>query len=410
MPIKLSPFAPKDVKKFFKLDGIKVSIAHCGLKKNKKEDLVLIKFDQPSLIYGAFTLSKTPGEPIIWNKSIIDYEKVSAILINSGNANVFNGEAGRNSLRKIVKRLSDDLCVSQNEIYIASTGVIGELLDHNKIIRKIPYLIKNLKNDHSTWFGAANAIRTTDTYAKTHSEKSKSNRQIVINGLAKGSGMISPNMATMLGFIFTNAQFSGLAYKKKFFELINKTFNCISVDGDTSTSDMVLLISVKNEDKHLKIDNSKKQKDFFKILETLMMKLSQYIVKDGEGASKFIMISVKGAKDDLEAKKIAMSIGNSPLFKTAMAGSDSNWGRIIMAIGKTYAKIEPQRISLRFGNFLILKNGKSFFKKNFSSINRYLKKSEIEINVELGIAEGSAKIWTCDFTKEYISINSDYRS
>jgi len=140
------------------------------------------------------------------------------------------------------------------------------------------------------------------------------------------------------------------------------------------------------------------------------MKLSQYIVKDGEGASKFIMISVKGAKDDLEAKKIAMSIGNSPLFKTAMAGSDSNWGRIIMAIGKTYAKIEPQRISLRFGNFLILKNGKSFFKKNFSSINRYLKKSEIEINVELGIAEGSAKIWTCDFTKEYISINSDYRS
>jgi len=407
MSFSLSPLAPKTKIKLKKLDGVSVSSVHCGLKKNQKDDLVLIKFSNPSIIYGVFTKSETPGEPIIWNKSIIKKSKASAILVNSGNANVFNGEKGKISIKKIIEKLSGEMNVKKNEIFLASTGVIGEPLDHNKIISKIPYLLKNQKNNSESWEKAANAIRTTDTFSKFHSEELKYNKdRIFINGIAKGSGMIAPNMATMLGFIFTNADLSSASCKKKFKESVDKTFNSITVDSDMSTSDMVLLVSVG---KKIKLENVLFDK-FFSKLENLMTKLSHYIVRDGEGAKKFITIKVVGATTYKNAKRVALTIANSPLFKTAMAGSDSNWGRVIMAIGKSGVKINSKLISIKFGEFELVKNGE--IKKNLKidKIDRYLKGSEIKLFISLGKSKTHSTVWTCDFTKDYIKINTDYRS
>lgn len=403
-----SPLAPQKNKNLHLFKGISVSSTHCGLKKNKRLDLVLIKLEEPGSILGSFTKSKTPGEPIIWNKSIIKNKKVSAILINSGNANVFTGLAGKKAILDILNKLSSSLNVPKNEIYLASTGVIGEPLDSKKIIKKIPVLIKSLQNERLAWSKAADAITTTDTYSKYHSETVSTKESLFINGIAKGSGMIQPNMATMLGFIFTNLDILSKKIETEFKEIINKTFNSISVDGDTSTSDMVLLFSVKNKTKIIK--TKKLQEKFLEKLEILMTTLSHLIVKDGEGATKFITVEVIKAKNDKDARKVARSIINSPLIKTAMAGSDSNWGRIIMAIGKTDAEIFPEKISLSFGKYLILDQGNKFISKNVSKINKYLKTNEIKINISLGLGRGSSKMWTCDLTKEYISINADYRS
>ena len=410
MIIKTSPLAPTKLKKLYKIDGVGVSSVSCGIKKNFKDDLVLIKFDSPSQIYGVFTSSKTPGAPIVWNKSIIKNGKVSALIINSGNANVFNGRKGEEALKKIIKALSLKLSISEKEIYMASTGVIGEPLDYKKIIRQIPLLIKNLKNTPQSWLKAANAIRTTDTFPKLYSEKVKYNKKenFYINGIAKGSGMIAPNMATMLSFIVSNIPLEKDETKKKFKNIVDKTFNSITVDSDTSTSDMVLLILVKN--KNRKSVGPKKKKEFFDKLESLMTNLAHLIVKDGEGASKFIKISINGAQNYKDAKSLGMSIANSPLFKTAMAGSDSNWGRIIMALGKTGVGIQNSEISIKFGKLLILKSGQVLLSKNLKRINNYLKRKEIEISVTVGKGSSNCSVWTCDLTKNYISINTDYRS
>ena len=407
MSTKISQLAPRRLKKIKIIKGISVSITHCGLKKNNKEDLILIKLDNPADILGVFTKSKTPGEPIIWNKSIINNGKVSAILVNSGNANVFNGLSGKKSLIKIVNKLSDELEIPNKEIYIASTGVIGEPLDEKKIIKKIPFLISNLKNDSASWLRASKAIMTTDTFPKIHSEELKSPKDVSINGIAKGSGMINPNMATMLSFIFTNVEFDSKIFKSKFYEIVDKTFNSITVDSDTSTSDMVLFFSIK--DKKIKLSKNQKN-NFFFLLEKLMTELSKMIVKDGEGASKFIKIKVKGAKSLNDAKDIAKSIANSPLVKTAIAGSDANWGRIVMATGKSNVEIDPTKISIEIGNSMILKSPKKLLSKNLNKINEYLKQKEIEITVNIGLGKFDWTIYTCDLTHKYITINKDYRT
>ena len=410
MIIKTSPLAPKKLKKLYEIDGVSISSVSCGIKKNFKDDLVLIKFNSPSKIYGVFTNSKTPGAPIVWNKSIIKNGKVSALIINSGNANVFNGKKGEEALKKIISALSLKLSVSEKEIFMASTGVIGEPLDYKKIIGKIPQLIKNLSNTPESWLKAANAIRTTDTFPKLYSEKIKFDEKenFYINGIAKGSGMIAPNMATMLSFIVSNIPLEKNDTKTKFEDIVEQTFNSITVDSDTSTSDMVLLILVEN--KNRKSLSPQKKKKFFDKLTTLMTNLAHQIVKDGEGASKFIKISVDGAQNYKDAKNLGMSIANSPLFKTAMAGSDSNWGRIIMALGKTGVALNNSKISIKFGRFFILKFGQNLLLTNVKKINNYLKRKEIEISVTVGNGSGSSSVWTCDLTKNYISINTDYRS
>ncbi|MBF91892.1 MAG: bifunctional ornithine acetyltransferase/N-acetylglutamate synthase [Rickettsiales bacterium] len=407
MSLKISPFAPKKNHKFSEIIGVSVSSTNCGLKKNNKADLVLIKFDFPSNIISFFTNSKTPGAPVIWNKSISKYSKVSAILINSGNANVFTGKHGKISVKEIVENLAKELRVPKEQIYIASTGVIGEKLDYKKILNKIPFLIKKLKNDQQSWQNAADAIRTTDTYSKIVSLKSNKGNYFTLNGIAKGSGMISPNMATMLAFIFTDFEIKENLFKKKISGIIDNTFNSITVDGDTSTSDMVLIVSVRNEISKKRVVTKKVRDEFFLSLEDISQKLSLLIVKDGEGASKFISIHVLGAKNNDNAKKVAFSIGNSPLFKTSLSGSELNWGRIIMAIGKANVKINQEKVSIKFGKYFIIKNGE-YISKNRNHINKYIKTDNIDLIVDLGVSNGQAKIWTCDLTKEYIKINTDY--
>ena len=402
---KISPLKPKFIKSLPKINGLSVGVTHCGLKKKPKEDLVLIKLEKSSPILGCFTTSKTPGESIKWNKSIIKHGRVSAILINSGNANVFNGKKGELSLKKIVKELSLKLNIKPKEIYIASTGVIGELLDETKIIKSIPCLIEDLNNSKNNWSRAAKAIMTTDTFEKLETSSSKN---IVINGIAKGSGMIAPNMATMLGYIFTNVKIKESFLKKAFLDSIEKTFNSITVDGDMSTSDMVLLVSVNGNNDTLKNENDLNL--FFKKLNGVLESLSHQIVKDGEGARKFITVEVDRAKNYKEAKMIAMSIANSPLFKTAIAGEDSNWGRIVMAIGKVNAKVDVKKLSISFSKYKIIKNGELIDNIDFNNLDKYLKNDNIKILIDMGINDGFSKIWTCDFTEDYISINADYRS
>ena len=291
---------------------------------------------------------------------------------------------------------------------VCSTGVIGVQLDMDSVQTGIVGVLTSLREDGGD--EAAVAIMTTDMVPKTSALSLEIGEDTVcVGGIAKGSGMIAPNMATMLAFIFTNLDFKREDCSQKFREIVNKTFNSITVDGDTSTSDMILLFSVNDNKNSIKLNNVNRKK-FFYHLENLTSKLAEYIVKDGEGASKFLKIKIKGAKSINDAKKIGKSIANSPLFKTAMSGSDSNWGRIIMAVGKSGVKLDPDKITLKFGKYIMLQKGKKLTLTNINLINKYLKQSEIEITVDLDLGIYEWSTWTCDFTKEYVSINADYRS
>tara|TARA_B100000886_G_C20399540_1_gene481912 strand:- start:143 stop:1363 length:1221 start_codon:yes stop_codon:yes gene_type:complete len=403
---KKSPFYPKLFESFHEIEGVNVASTSCGLKKNKKDDLVLIKFDRSCDIISYLTTSKTPGEPVKWNKKIRRIHKVSIILINSGNANVFTGREGARSIERIINYLSKTLNLKKNEIYLASTGVIGEPLDEKKIIKSLPNLLRNLSNSKSSWFEAANAITTTDTFPKIKSiAYKKNNKQIIINGFAKGSGMIEPNMATMLAFIFTNFKIDLRKDKKAMKNILNQTFNSISVDGEMSTSDMVLIVS--NISNNYNYERSKKK--FLGNIRNLMLDLAKQIVKDGEGCSKFISITVRNANKKKDAIEISKKIANSVLFKTAMFGCDSNWGRIIMAIGKGSIKIPEKKISISFGPYKIIKNGK-ICHLNEKTIKKYLSKKEIKLDIDLSSGKECNEVWTTDLTNEYININSDYRS
>ena len=397
-------------KKIHLVDGVDFSVDHCGFKKNGKDDVVLFKLKERSRIFGFFTKSQFPGEPIKWNKSIKNFGYVSAILVNSGNANVFTGSEGRKSIQKIVKELSKLMKINSNEIYIASTGVIGEYFDHKKIISILPKLVNDLSSIPENWKRAANAIRTTDTFLKVESENFKIGKQkAFISGIAKGSGMIAPNMATMLGFIFTNIICDYSYQRKELNKIVEKTFNSITVDSDTSTSDMVLFVNVKSKNQII-IKKEEYLKEFLPKLENVSKQLAIKIVKDGEGAKKFITINIVGANNNKNAKLIALSIANSPLVKTAIAGSDCNWGRLIMAMGKSKIKLEEKKISISFKNNKLISKGEISKKVNFQKLDEYFKTNEIEINIDLGIGKGFWTVWTCDFTKDYIKINADYRS
>lgn len=406
---KISPLASSLSKKVPKIKGIKISVVNCGLKKKKKRDLVLIKLDKPSHIFGLFTKSNTPGEPIKWNKKIIKNNKISALIINSGNANVFTGEEGQKAVEIIITELSKELKIPKKEIFMASTGIIGEQLDYKKILHKINILNKNLSDSQKNWGNAADAIRTTDTFPKLDFRKININKKkIIINGIAKGSGMIAPDMATMLSFIFTNVKFNDNQYFSYFKEAVDNTFNSITVDSDTSTSDMVLFVGVNDKDS-FEI-NDIESNLFFKELEKLMKNLAFQIVKDGEGASKFIEIEVKGCKKKSIAKEIALSVANSPLVKTAISGENSNWGRILMAVGKIKSNVDVSKISLFFGTIKIIDSGKAVKDLNENRIQRYMKKSDIKILIDLNKGNFSSVVWTCDFTKEYININANYKT
>ena len=407
------------------IDGVSISAVSADLYKDPRDDLVMFYFRDGANYASVYTQSKVISENIKWNlKHKIN--KVFSLIVNSRNANCFTGKQGYKSLEKIADLVSKRLTekqkedeshpkkIKQKEIMFGCTGTIGEEFPEEKIIKKIPDLMDKIKYTQNKyiWMKAALGMMTTDTQPKMAMEECEiGNSRIKIFGVAKGSGMIQPNMATTLGYLFTDADIPNDILKKLLKKNISTTFNAITCDSDTSTNDMVTLFSTGKK-KHPRIDNLNDDKliEFDLALNKVLLNLAKRVVSDGEGASKFIKIHIENCKKETEAKKIAFSIANSPLVKTAIAGEDPNWGRVVMAIGKAGTTIDIDNLSIKFGDYNIIQKGKLNVNYNESEISDYMKNDTIDIYVD--ISNGSKKFtaYTMDLTKKYIEINSDYRS
>ncbi|MDB3932058.1 bifunctional glutamate N-acetyltransferase/amino-acid acetyltransferase ArgJ [Candidatus Pelagibacter sp.] len=407
------------------IDGLSISAVCANLYKTSRDDLVMFYFREGANFASVYTKSKIVSENIKWN---IDQKakKIFSLLVNTRNANAFTGDQGYKSMQNIAEITSQELTKKQRQdedepkiiksknILFGCTGTIGETFPEQKIISKIPDLIKNIKYTQNKfiWMKAALGIMTTDTQPKMAMEECYIGKTLVkIYGIAKGSGMIHPNLATTLGYVFTDANLSNDILKKLLNKNIESTFNAISCDGDTSTNDMVSIFSTAraNHKKIISI-NDKILKNFDQSLNKILLSLAKRVVADGEGASKFISINVNNTKTDTDAKKIAFSIANSPLVKTAIAGEDPNWGRVIMAIGKSQATLKINSLAILFGKISIVKNGKIDPDYSEAKTAEYMKNTNIEINVKIGTGNKSFTAYTMDLTKKYIEINADYRS
>tara|TARA_B100000767_G_scaffold183802_1_gene171552 strand:+ start:36 stop:1340 length:1305 start_codon:yes stop_codon:yes gene_type:complete len=408
------------------IDGVSISAVCANLYNKPRDDLVMFYFRDGASYASVYTKSKIVSENIKWNLSI-KRKKIKSIIINTRNANAFTGLEGFNGLKEIAKELSIQLSKKQkedeeypkkifeNEILFGCTGTIGEKFPTQKIKKNIPELIKKIRyvQNKPIWMKAALGIMTTDLKPKLAMEECKiGNRKVKIYGIAKGSGMIFPNMATTLGYIFTDADLSNDILSKLLKKNIDTTFNAITCDGDTSTNDMVAIFSTgKVKNPIINNINNKKIKLFDESLHAVLLSLSKRIVADGEGASKFITIKVGQAKTENDARKIAFSIANSPLVKTAIAGNDPNWGRIIMAIGKADVEIDINKLSIKLGSIKIIEKGKlskTYIEADAAVYMREEKKIDIAINLNLGRKNFTA--YTMDLTKKYVEINADYRS
>ncbi len=407
------------------VDGISISTVSAKLYKTERDDLVMFYFRDGANFASVYTQSKIISENIKWNLNQ-KTKKIFSLLVNTRNANSFTGSQGYKSMQSIAENISLNLTNKQKKdedvpktikpknILFGCTGTIGETFPFNEINSKIPDLIKNIKYTQNKfiWMKAALGIMTTDTQPKMAMEECYIGKTLVkIYGIAKGSGMIHPNMATTLGYVFTDAELSNEILKKLLRKNIENTFNAISCDGDTSTNDMVSIFSTGKAD-HTKIKNinDKKLKDFDYSLNKVLLNLAKRVVADGEGATKFVTIKVSDARTDIDAKKIAFSIANSSLVKTAITGEDPNWGRIIMAIGKSQAQININKLIIKFGNINIVQKGKLDKFYNESDAANYMKNSDIEIHVNAGNGKKNFTAYTMDLTKKYIEINADYRS
>jgi glutamate N-acetyltransferase/amino-acid N-acetyltransferase len=406
---KISPLAPKILKSMKPISGVNIYTYCANLYNYNRLDVLLFIFDSDLNIAEVFTNSKTRSITIDWNIKNLKKGKIKALLVNSGNANTFTGKVGELALNSLVKFIGRKFKINSNKIFVASTGVIGEPFPFKKIIKSIDNYDKNKK---SNWLNAAKAIMTTDTFPKLKSvNTSIQGKKVIINGIAKGSGMIAPNMATMLGFIFTDANVSRPVLQSLLKEINENSFNSITVDGDESTNDTVMLISTNNSENELiNNKNDKLLKNFKVKLNEVMSDLAEQIVKDGEGASKLVEVSVVGAKNANSAKLIARSVAESPLVKTAIHGEDPNWGRIIMAIGKTKEDINTTKLKIKIGNKLVATNGSKSLKYKESELKKYMKSNKIKILIDLGVGKSNAKMITCDYSYDYIRINASYKT
>ncbi len=407
------------------VEGMSISVASGNLYKDKRDDIVMFYFRDGANYASVYTQSKITSENIKWNLNQKS-KKIFSLLVNSRNANAFTGKQGYQSLQKIADILSKKLTdvqkrdeeypkkINQNDIIFGCTGTIGEIFPYNEIAGQIINLTSKIKYTQNKfiWMKAALAMMTTDKKPKLAMEECRiGNEKIKIYGLAKGSGMIYPNMATTLAYIFTDANLSNEILKKLLKKNIETTFNSISCDSDTSTNDMVSIFSTGIV-KHalVKNINEKKIKSFDKALNNVLLNLAKRVVSDGEGASKFVTLNIKNCKTIDDAKKIGFSIANSPLVKTAIAGEDPNWGRIIMAIGKAGPNINLKKLIIKFGNYTIIQNGKLYENYDEREIASYMKNENLDIFVEVFTGTKNFTVYTMDFTSEYIKINSDYRS
>ena len=408
------------------IEGLQISAVSADLYGDGRDDLTLFFFEEGANFGAVYTSSKVTSANINWNLKIKRHF-VKALMVNTKNANAFTGPKGAQGLKEIAHVLSKSLTLKSSQspkgvkdvikitdLLFASTGVIGEEFPYLKIKNRIPELVKKLRIEQNkfVWFKAATAIMTTDTKPKLAYEECKiGNKLVKISGIAKGSGMIAPNMATMLAFIFTDANIPSVFLKSVLKKVVTTTFNSITVDSDTSTNDMVAIFAT-GKAKNSKIYNilDPKLVDFEKALHRLALNLAKQIVVDGEGAKKFITVNVTGARSSSMAKNIAFSIANSPLVKTAIAGEDPNWGRIVMAIGKSEENIQTSKIQIKFGKYLVAENGKVAKDYNECDLKEYMKWDSIDIEVNLNIGNADYTVYTCDLTHDYIEINADYRN
>tara|TARA_B100000780_G_scaffold276833_1_gene246205 strand:- start:247 stop:1545 length:1299 start_codon:yes stop_codon:yes gene_type:complete len=404
------------------IEGLQVSAVSANLYKNTREDLSLFYFPEGANYAVAYTQSSIVSESITWNRENTK-NNIKALVVNTKNANTFTGDQGLDSLNEVAKKLINHLEILEaengykkskiKELLFASTGVIGEKFPVEKIITSIPNLVDNLKINQNRliWLKMASAIMTTDTKPKVaYSEIKIGDKKVCISGIAKGSGMIAPNLATMFSFIFTDADISSVILNKYLNKVLYNTFNAITVDSDTSTNDMVAIFSTqKVKNKKLNTITSKEGIKFEKALKNVCLDLAKQIVVDGEGAKKFITIKIINSESAEKAKKIAFSIANSPLVKTAVAGEDPNWGRILMGIGKSGEEIDPKKIIIKLGDFIVAERGKISENYNEEKLKEYMKWDSILITVDLKKGKEEYECYTCDFTHDYIDINAHYR-
>ncbi len=407
----VSPFAPAHFPTLPPVAGVRMAGAATGLKKNASAyDLMLVEFAPGTTAAGVLTRSLCPSAPVDWCRALLRRGRARGLVVNSGNANAFTGTAGDRTVALTAQAAARLLGAKPQDIFIASTGVIGNVLPDDAIPQRLPGLTDALSDD--SWEDAARAIMTTDTFPKgAHRTARIGDKEISIAGIAKGSGMIAPDMATMLAFVVTDAKIPAGVLQAALKRGADHSFNSITVDSDTSTSDTLLLFAT-GQAKHPKVSAAGDRilRDFRRALEDTLVDLATQVVKDGEGASKFITIDVSGAASARAARRIGLSIANSPLVKTAIAGEDANWGRIVMAVGKAGEKADRDRLSVAMGGVQITRDGQPVPGYEEAPVARHLKGRMVDIAVDIGIGNGRARVWTCDLTHEYIAINADYRS
>ncbi len=411
MATAVSPLAPPAFPELPPIDGVRFATAEAGIRYKNRTDVLLALFDKGTTVGGVFTRSRCPSAAVDWCKAALGQGKARALLVNSGNANAFTGKRG-----KAATKLSADLAAKAvgcrpREVFLASTGVIGEPLDASKFDGVLAATAERAAP--GPWIDAARAIMTTDTYPKGVTRSVElGGATVTINGIAKGAGMIAPDMATMLSFIFTDAPIAAPVLTALLQATVADSFNAMTVDGDTSTSDTLLMFATGKAKDAPKITTAsdRRLKAFRAALLEVLRDLAQQVVRDGEGATKFVEVRVKGATSKKSARRIGMSIANSPLVKTAIAGQDANWGRIVMAVGKAGEPADRDRLAIWFGDTRVAVKGERDPAYSEDAASAYMKRPEIVVTVDIGLGKGADTVWTCDLTHGYIDVNGSYRS
>ena len=407
----VSPLAPKAFPKLPPLAGVRLATTAAGVRYKERTDVLLALLAPGTQVAGVFTTSKTASAPVLWCRDKLKGGEARVLVVNSGNANAFTGKAGQEGVRAIAEEAAAAAHCRAQEVFMASTGVIGEPLPAEKITKVLARLVA--EGAAGNWRAAADAIMTTDTYPKAATATAMIDGvKVTINGIAKGSGMIAPDMATMLSFVFTDANLPASVLQEALSAGVAASFNSITVDSDTSTSDTLMLFATGKGGKHAAITKAsdKKLTEFRRALDAVLLDLALQVVKDGEGAQKLIRIDVTGAESDAAARRIGLSIANSPLVKTAIAGNDANWGRIVMAVGKAGEAADRDKLKISFGGHLVAEKGMRAAKYNEATATKAVSGREVHIDVDIGLGKGQARVWTCDLTHGYIDINGSYRS
>ncbi len=406
----VSPLAPAGLPALPVIAGLRFAAGCTGMRYKGRDDLMVAALDPGTTIAAVTTRNAMCSAPVEWCRAQAKHGRARAIVVNAGNANVFTGRDGMRAVEATARRTAGLLGCKPEEVFISSTGVIGMKLPVEKIVATLPALASSLATDGAE--RALRAIMTTDTFAKAAVRTARIGRtEVTIMGFCKGSGMIAPDMATMLGYVFTDAKLPAAALRSLLRETADRSFNCMSVDGDTSTSDTVLLAATgKAAHAPVRAASDPALKDFRAKLESLMIELAQLVARDGEGAQKFVTIKLSGAKTDASARKVALAIANSPLVKTAIAAGDANWGRVVMAIGKSGEPADRDRTSVKIGGVTIARRGDLVPGYDETPVAAHMAGRDILIEAEIGLGKGRATVWTCDLTHGYVDINGSYRS